>query len=188
MPLIIVDPREPANETCGLVSDKLVEMIDLVPTFMEAVGCKPKPWVAEGRDLTPILHGQEGFSRNYVISKHDYHWSEMADVLGIAQEDVHTTMIFDGRWKYIRCERYRLVLFDLENDQDELIDLGASEAEDTSPCVGGWRPRSWIGQTATIAASPPPPTFAPASPERHWRESLSVFGMRPNTKPPPENV
>jgi len=128
VPLIIADPRPEADATRGTVSGALTEMIDLVPTFMTAAGCPPKPWVVEGRDLTPILHGQDGFSRDYVISEHDYHWAEMADELGIAQEDAHTTMIFDGRWKYIRCECYRPVLFDLETDPDELVDLGASEA------------------------------------------------------------
>ncbi|WP_347857938.1 sulfatase-like hydrolase/transferase [Planktomarina temperata] len=127
VPLIIADPRPEADGTRGLVSDALVEMIDLPATFMQALGCAPKPHVIEGRDLTSILHGKDGFSRRYVISEHDYHWSEMAVALGQPQEDAHTTMIFDGRWKYIRCEGFRPVLWDLQNDPDELVDLGASE-------------------------------------------------------------
>lgn len=127
VPLIIRDPRPEANGTRGTVCDKLVEMIDLAPTFMNALGCPAKPHVIEGRDLTPILHDQQGFSRHYAISEHDYHWSDMARALGQPQEDAHTVMIFDGRWKYIRCEGFRPVLFDLETDPHELIDLGASE-------------------------------------------------------------
>jgi arylsulfatase A-like enzyme len=127
VPLIIYDPRAEANVTRGTECDALVEQIDLAPTFMNAVGCPPKPWIVEGRDLTPLLHGKEGFSRNYVISEHDYHWSEMARTLDQPQEHAHTVMIFDGRWKYIRCEGFRPILFDLETDPDELIDVGASE-------------------------------------------------------------
>lgn len=127
VPLIIYDPRTEANATRGTVSEELVEMIDLAPTFMNALGCPAKPHVIEGRDLTPILHGVEGFSRQYAISEHDYHWSDMARTLKQPQEDAHTTMIFDGRWKYIRCEGYRPVLFDLQTDPDELHDLGASD-------------------------------------------------------------
>ncbi len=130
VPLIIADPRPQADTTRGLVTDELVEMIDLVPTFMKAIGCKEKPHVVEGRDLSPILHGQEGFSRNYVISEHDYHWSEMARSLNQPQEHAHTKMIFDGRWKYIRCEGFAPVLFDLETDPNELVDLGTSDTED----------------------------------------------------------
>jgi arylsulfatase A-like enzyme len=127
VPLIIADPRPEADGTRGLVTDELVEMIDLAPTFMNAVGCPAKPHVIEGRDLTPILHGTDGFSRRYVISEHDYHWSDMARRLEQPQEDAHTTMIFDGRWKYIRCEGFRPVLFDLKSDPQEVTDIGGSD-------------------------------------------------------------
>ncbi|PUB11819.1 sulfatase-like hydrolase/transferase [Yoonia sediminilitoris] len=126
VPLVIADPRPQADGTRGTASDALVEMIDLAPTFMHALGCRAKPHVIEGRDLTPLLHGQDGFSRNYVISEHDYHWSEMARSLNVPQEDARTVMIFDGRWKYVRCEGFRPVLFDLATDPSELTDLGAS--------------------------------------------------------------
>lgn len=127
VPLIIADPRPEANKTRGQTSDALVEMIDLAPTFMNALGCTAKPHVIEGRDLTPILHNTDGFSRNYVISEHDYHWSEMALTLKQPQENAHTKMIFDGRWKYIRCEGFDPVMFDLESDPDELVDIGTSQ-------------------------------------------------------------
>ncbi|CUH80741.1 sulfatase-like hydrolase/transferase [Tropicibacter naphthalenivorans] len=128
VPLIIADPRAEANDTRGVVSDALVEMIDIAPTCMSALGLDPKPHVIEGRDLTPILHGTEVFSRRYAISEHDYHWSEMARSLNQPQEHAHTVMIHDGRWKFIRCEGFRPVLFDLETDPQELTDLGASDA------------------------------------------------------------
>lgn len=130
VPLIIADPRPHADGTRGLVSDALVEMIDLPATFMKALGCPDKPHVIEGRDLTPILHGKDGFQRSYVISEHDYHWSEMAAALDQPQEDAHTTMIFDGRWKYIRCEGFRPILFDLQTDPREVNDIGASDEDD----------------------------------------------------------
>jgi arylsulfatase A-like enzyme len=127
VPLIIADPRPEANKTRGQTTDALVEMIDLAPTFMNALGCAAKPHVIEGRDLTPILHDTDGFSRNYVISEHDYHWSEMALTLKQPQANAHTKMIFDGRWKYIRCEGFDPVMFDLGSDPDELVDIGTSQ-------------------------------------------------------------
>jgi arylsulfatase A-like enzyme len=126
VPLIIADPRSEADGSRGQVSEALVEMIDLAPTFMAALGCQSKPHIIEGRDLTTILHRTGVFSRNYVISEHDYHWSEMAKILNQSQEDAHTTMIFDGRWKYIRCEGFAPVMFDLDTDPEELTDLGSS--------------------------------------------------------------
>lgn len=127
VPLIIADPRPEANKMRGQKTDALVEMIDLAPTFMNALGCAAKPHVIEGRDLTPILHDTDGFSRNYVISEHDYHWSDMARALNQSQESAHTKMIFDGRWKYIRCEGFDPVMFDLETDTHELVDIGTSQ-------------------------------------------------------------
>ena len=128
VPLIIADPRPEADRSRGSVSDALVEMIDLAPTFMNALGCEAKPHIIEGRDLTPILHDTDGFSRQYVISEHDYHWSEMATSLEVPQEEAHTQMIFDGRWKYVSCEAFEPILFDLENDPKELTDVGRSDA------------------------------------------------------------
>ena len=101
-------------------------MIDLAPTILNFFGCEPKPHIIEGRDLTPILTGTADFSRNYVISEHDYHWSEMAEELKQPQDLAHTKMIFDGRWKYIRCEGFEPILFDLYSDPDELIDIAGS--------------------------------------------------------------
>jgi arylsulfatase A-like enzyme len=126
VPLIIADPRPAANGTRGSVSNELTEMIDLAPTFMAALGCPPKRHVIEGRDLTPLLHGTEGFFRQYAISEHDYSSFEMAQALNVPQEDARTVMIFDGRWKYIRCEGFPPVMFDLKKDPLELCDIGQS--------------------------------------------------------------
>jgi len=128
VPLIIADPRAEADGTRGKVSQALIEMIDLAPTFMNALGCTAKPHVVEGRDLTPILHGTEGFYRRYAISEHDYSSSEMARALNVPQQDAHSVMIFDGRWKYIHCEGFDPILFDLETDPDEVKDVGRSDA------------------------------------------------------------
>ena len=158
VPLIIADPRPAADATRGMVSDALVEMIDLAPTFMKALGCEPKPHIIEGRDLTPLLHGEDGFSRRYVISEHDYHWSEMARALNVPPEDAHTTMVFDGRWKMIHCEGFRPVLFDLETDPMELSDLGGSGHPDHRAVIDrleaallGWALRHHSRVTATPA-------------------------------------
>jgi len=126
VPLIIHDPRKLSDKSRGSVKSELVEMIDLAPTILSFFGCAPKPHIIEGRDLTPLLKGTAGFSRNYVISEHDYHWSEMAKELNQQQDLAHTKMIFDGRWKYIRCEGFEPILFDLLSDPHELVDLASS--------------------------------------------------------------
>ncbi|MEM6373498.1 MAG: sulfatase-like hydrolase/transferase [Pseudomonadota bacterium] len=128
VPLIIADPRPEADATRGTTCAALTEMIDLTPTFMNAMGSAPLPHIVEGRDLTPLLHQTDGFYRRYTISEHDYSSAEMAQTLGVPQEEAFTKMIFDGRWKYIHCEGFDPILFDLDTDPDEVIDHGRSDA------------------------------------------------------------
>ncbi len=126
IPLIIYDPRAEADATRGSVCHALVEAIDLAPTFMEAVGANPPKHILEGRSLTPFLHGNQQESwRDFVICEFDYSTTPIADRLKIAHRDARAFMIFDGRWKMIHFEGgFRPMLFDLQNDPDEFVDLG----------------------------------------------------------------
>lgn len=45
-------------------------------------------------------------------------------VVGPRQVVLWPFMMFDGRWKYIHLEGFRAMLFDTENDPEELCDLG----------------------------------------------------------------
>ncbi|MCC1494323.1 alkaline phosphatase family protein [Cognatishimia sp. F0-27] len=126
IPLIIYDPRESADEARGTSCDKLVEGIDLAPTFQEFLGGPAKPHIMEGRALTPLLHGQDTSWRRYCISEYDYSTRDVRETIDIDQSDARLVMVFDGRWKYIHVETMRPMLFDLLNDPDELHDLGES--------------------------------------------------------------
>ena len=45
-------------------------------------------------------------------------------VVGPRQVVLWPFMVFDGCWKYIHFEGFRAMLFDTENDPEELCDLG----------------------------------------------------------------
>ncbi len=47
-----------------------------------------------------------------------------------SHSNTHTVIIFDGRWKQIRCEGVGPVMWDLETDPDEQAGLGTSLAEE----------------------------------------------------------
>ncbi len=130
VPLIIYDPSSEADATRGLVSDALVESIDLTPTFIETAGGTVPKHIVEGRSLLPILHGQaEDLGRDYVICEYDYSASPVALQMDAGVRDAVMFMVADKKWKLIHCEGgYRPILFDLENDPAELNDLGDSEA------------------------------------------------------------
>ena len=128
MPLIIYEPSAEADATRGTVSDALVESIDLAPTFLDVAGGQVADHILEGHSLLPILHGQaEATAREYVICEYDYSASPIADILGVSVRDAVMFMVANRKWKLIHCEGgYRPILFDLENDPDELVDLGTS--------------------------------------------------------------
>lgn len=130
IPLIIYDPSPNADATRGTVCDALVESIDLAPTFVKVAGGEIADHVLEGRSLLPILYGTaENTGRSYVISEYDYSATPMADRLGVGVRDAVMFMVANKNWKLIHCEGgYRPILFDLENDPNELIDLGESNA------------------------------------------------------------
>ena len=51
VPLIIYDPSKTANLTRGRREKKLVESIDLLPTFLEALSCSTSTHRLEGNSL-----------------------------------------------------------------------------------------------------------------------------------------
>ena len=124
VPMIVFDPRKEADTSRGSVSDRLVEAIDLAPTFLEFFGGPEKPHILEGRSLKPLLHGVDTEWRGFVFSEYDYATRESRREIGVDQRDARLVMVFDGRWKYIHVEGFRPMLFDLASDPDELIDLG----------------------------------------------------------------
>lgn len=133
VPLLIYDPRTEADTTRGTATDVLVEGIDLAPTFMQYFGAQSKPHIIEGRSLDPILH-TSGFKptaetwRQYCVSEYDYSTRDARRSIGVDQNDARLAMIFDGRWKYIHVEKMRPILFDLETDPQELVDLASDPA------------------------------------------------------------
>ncbi len=128
VPLIVYDPRPAADATRGTRCEKLVEAIDLAPTFVDYYGGAPRPHIFEGRNLTPLLHGQDPDWRPFAVSEYDYSTRDARRAAGVDQNDARLVMIFDGRWKYVHVETMRPLLFDLDTDPDELNDLGADPA------------------------------------------------------------
>ncbi|WP_417207195.1 sulfatase-like hydrolase/transferase [Antarctobacter sp.] len=129
VPLIIYDPSEAADATRGTVCDALVESIDLAPTFVEVAGGTPDYHVLEGESLLPILRGERDDTlRDYAICEYDYSASPVAAQMNVAVRDAVMFCVIDTRWKLIHCEGgHRPLLFDLQADPMELVDLGGRE-------------------------------------------------------------
>src|SRR3954470_2030456 len=126
IPLIVIDPSPDADATRGTVNNALVEAIDLAPTFIEFFSGKAPDHILEGRSLLPLLCGEKPADwRSHVFSEYDYAMQDVRLMLGQPIERCRLFMEFDGRWKYIHASGFRPMLYDLENDPQELDDRGA---------------------------------------------------------------
>ena len=129
IPLVIVDPDRAADATRGTVDDRLVEAIDLLPTFIDVNGGAQQPHRLEGRSLMPLIRGSNTSEwRDMAFSEADYAFLESGKILNVGGGmGGRAYMALGERWKYIHYENYRPQLFDMQGDPDELHDLGESD-------------------------------------------------------------
>ena len=128
VPLIVVDPRKAADRTRGRVETAPVEAIDLVPTFIDWLGGTVPEHVVEGHSLLPLLHGQPVAWRDAVLSELDYSFRQQRRDLGVPPHAARAYNLRDARWNFVYFEGFPPQLFDLENDPDEVRDLGRDPA------------------------------------------------------------
>ena len=142
VPLMISYPKKYKRD---VVSDSLVELIDLVPTFLDAAGLEIPFWV-QGKSLTGVLDGSAKDHREFVRT-------EFFGAINYPDQ-THATMYRDRRWKFVNYHGKNLFeLYDLENDPWEHKDL--SESADHQDILRDLMRRSF---DAAIGATPP---FAP---------------------------
>jgi arylsulfatase A-like enzyme len=131
VPMIVVDPSPEADDTRGTTCDALVEAIDLTPTFIEFFGGTSPRHIVEGKSLMPWLRNTApSHWRTHVFSEYDYSMQDVRGHLGLRVGQCRLFMVFDGRWKYIHAPGFRPMLYDLESDPHELLDIGADPARD----------------------------------------------------------
>ncbi|HUG76323.1 MAG TPA: sulfatase-like hydrolase/transferase [Burkholderiales bacterium] len=124
VPLIVVDPSAKAQR--GAASDALVEGVDLVPTFLEALGLALPTHIVEGRSLLPLLRGAAEWPREAAFSELDFAIYPTARKLGLGPREARMVMVRTAWWKLVHFgKRFPPQLFDLRNDPDELDDRGA---------------------------------------------------------------
>ena len=124
IPMIIADPSQEANKTRGTTDDSMVELIDLLPTFLEFYECSVEKNVLDGLSLLPKIRGREADWRSAVVSEYDYSCQVFRPELERMPLDCRSYMIADEKWKYIHAPGFPPVLFDRVNDPAELNDLG----------------------------------------------------------------
>lgn len=128
VPLIIALPRDRWSARTGeQVSDAVVELRDLYPTFCELADT-PIPDSVDGHSLLPLMRGTASGVRDWLHGEHtagswSNHW------------------LTDGREKYVwYAQSGRELLFDLDSDPAECHNLGDRQPD---------RLALWRGRLAT---------------------------------------
>ena len=99
IPLMIHTP----NMRVRRDSDALAELMDLAPTCLELAGLSWDERQMDARSLVPVLQGAD------------------TPLRPVQRSELHNcTMLFDGRYKWIRSYNDTDELYDLENDPQEL--------------------------------------------------------------------
>lgn len=128
VPLIVMDPRPQADASRGSTVHSLVELIDLVPTFIELAGLPPDEQRLEGRSLAPFLSGRAPeYWRDAAFSELDYAYYAARNTLGVGTNEAKCFMVRTSRYKYVYYLGFPPQLFDLQEDPKELQDLGGCD-------------------------------------------------------------
>ena len=118
VPLVIAGPGVAA----GATSDALVAINDFTATFLDCAGAGPLPGM-DGRSLRPVLADPTIPHRDVVFSGVTYDYPAQ-------QVDLDWDLAWDGRYKLIQDRKAgRTLLFDLEDDPEELVDISAGRPE-----------------------------------------------------------
>jgi choline-sulfatase len=118
-PALFGEPRE---------SDALVSLVDVVPTLLGLAGAPAEPGRFDGRDLGPLLRGEQDAVREAVLFTYDDHQAGTAFQDAPGQPN-RLRCVRDRRWKYAVYldpngrEAPEYELYDLEDDPDEAVNL-----------------------------------------------------------------
>ena len=133
IPLIVYDPVSAADATRGTMDDRLVEGIDFVPTALDAVSAPVPDHLLEGLSLLPSIRGDSGGEwRDIAVSEMDYTFRDARVALGQDPRKCRGYMARGERFKYVLWEGFPPQVFDLQEDPDELHDLGTDPAYATA--------------------------------------------------------
>ncbi len=126
IPLIVCDPRREAKAGRGRHVEAFTEAVDIMPTILDWLGLEV-PAQCDGRSLLPFCHGESpgGWRR-------EAHWQfDFRDRLeelraagfDLGREDCVLNVLRGERYKYVHFAALPPLLFDLQEDPDEMRDL-----------------------------------------------------------------
>lgn len=131
IPLIVRAPGLAATSRRGRVVEAFTESVDVMPTILEILGSEV-PLQCDGRSLVPFLVGDAPSDW-----RQEVHWEiDFRDVfngkpeqeMGVAFDACSLAVLRDRRYKYVHFTALPPLLYDIEADPDERVDLAGNPA------------------------------------------------------------
>jgi len=124
IPLIVHDPRSSADKTRGVQDDAWVEIIDILPTLLDASDIEV-PYYIQGNSLMPMI--RQGVTpadwRTEVHADFDFRCYWSSEELGLKPEQCRMWIIRDNDFKYIFFNGLPDILYDLQKDPNEFFNV-----------------------------------------------------------------
>lgn len=134
VPLIIRDPRTHADQSRGRVVTSFTEHVDIMPSLLDFMELEI-PAQCDGRSLLPSLgHEAPAHWRKQVHWEYDFRDASFEDVekaLNLTIHQCNLSVIRDEKFKYVHFAGLPPLLFDLQKDPSEFINL-AEDADFSS--------------------------------------------------------
>jgi arylsulfatase A-like enzyme len=130
IPLIIRDPRPEADPSRGKHFDAFTENVDLMPTILDWLRLDI-PAQCDGQSLLPFLH-KDNVPESW---RSEVHWEfDFRNIYGVSTagkfdfgaHQSSLSVIRDHRFKYVHFTALPPLLFDLQQDPQELVNLADS--------------------------------------------------------------
>ncbi len=124
VPMILRDPRAAADASRGSVRAEFTEHVDVMPTLLDWLGLEPNPEI-DGRSLQPLLQNAGRLEHWREAAHWEFDFRDPIDgsaetALGLPQHACNLAVIRDRRFKYVHFAGLPPLLFDLEEDPQEL--------------------------------------------------------------------
>jgi arylsulfatase A-like enzyme len=131
IPLIIRDPRTASDGGRGRIVDEFSEAIDIMPTILEWLGAEI-PVQCDGRSLLPFLAGDKpaGWRQeaHFEFDFRDPVRQRVEAALGLTDDECALAVLRGRKFKYVHFAAQPPLLFDMERDPGELVNLAGDPA------------------------------------------------------------